>query len=196
MDPILNTTRKSRPVIFIFTLILFGIGFLFLPTFAQNEESGHIKEDLLRNEAMLHALHFEEVLGPVGGIAVSPFFGITLTSGASLAAQGGMFPNNDFFRTNTLLGNWWVFGFFLILTLVAATFTFTGCEEKTGTTTYFRQDGNVTQVNRYRNSFTGETVYRSRRMSGQQYQSEQYGNQALGIGLAIGGALLEQCFSK
>ena len=86
--------------------------------------------------------------------------------------------------------------FFIILTLVAATFTFTGCEEKTGTTTYLRQDGNVTQVNRYKNSFTNETVYRTRRMRGKQYQSEQASNQAIAIGLVIGGGILDWCFSE
>jgi len=86
--------------------------------------------------------------------------------------------------------------FFLILTLVAATFTFTGCEEKTGTTTYHRQDGNVTQVNRYRNSSTNKTVFRTRKMSGQQYQSEQANEQVWAFGLAAAGVLLDWCFSE
>lgn len=90
------------------------------PLQAQSEEGDHLKEDILRNEAMLHAIPLEEALGPVGGIAVSPFFGITLTSAASLAANEGMFPNNDFFRTNKLLGSWWAFGFFLLLTLLTS----------------------------------------------------------------------------
>ena len=80
--------------------------------------------------------------------------------------------------------------FFIILTLAVATFTFTGCEQKTGTRTYFRQDGTVTQVNQFRDSLTGETVFRSNRMTGQQYQSKKNGEQIIAIGKAVGKLIL------
>lgn len=62
-----------------------------------------------------------EILGPLGSISLSPFFGITCLSGSSMLADKGVLKtNNSFLKGNEALSNPMVFTAFLALTVLTS----------------------------------------------------------------------------
>ena len=62
----------------------------------------------------------EEWLGPLAPIALSPFFGLTCLSGASMAADKGLIPDRALYAANPTLGHVAVFWGLLLLTLLTS----------------------------------------------------------------------------
>jgi len=61
-----------------------------------------------------------EILGPLAPISLSPFFGLTCLSGASILSEKGMLPENAFLSNNETLNNPLFFVVFLLLTIATS----------------------------------------------------------------------------
>ncbi len=104
---------KKLFIILIFTLIA-SVGF------SQEPDNEKIDDAVNQNtHIILDNMDILEVFGPVLPIALSPFFGVAITSLASILASEGVF-NNEFLATHPILSNWWIMGIFLILTVLTA----------------------------------------------------------------------------
>lgn len=103
--------------IILFILITFSVSIL-LSQEPENKENAN--KAIERNTTLItQNADLIEVFGPVLPIALSPFFGVTLTSLASVLAAEGVFEN-EFLATHPVLSNWYVFSIFLILTILTA----------------------------------------------------------------------------
>jgi len=102
--------------IFILILLSFSISLLF----SQNPDNEKADEAIKQNtNIILDNIDILEVFGPVLPIALSPFFGVAITSLASIMAAEGVFKN-EFLATHPILSNWWIMSIFLILTILTA----------------------------------------------------------------------------
>ncbi len=92
-----------------------------IPLNRESMEKLHQLKDMAgSNAATINILKIEEIFGSLAPVAISPFFGITLTSGASILADKQIIKNNDFLKTNKLLANYYVFSIFLMLTILTS----------------------------------------------------------------------------
>jgi len=102
----------------LFVLILLSLTISFV--FSQNPDDKQADEAIKKNtNIILENIDILEVFGPVLPIALSPFFGVAITSLASILAAEGVFKN-EFLATHPILSNWWIMGIFLILTILTA----------------------------------------------------------------------------
>jgi hypothetical protein len=79
------------------------------------------------NQQAVQLLPLSDLLGPLAPIAISPYFGIALTSVASMVQDFSFvqenfpgFANNGFLKTNKYLGQWWVALILIILLMVTS----------------------------------------------------------------------------
>lgn len=80
--------------------------------------------EVQKGEQMVQALGITEALGPLAPIALSPFFALTMLSGASILAGTGILPdfvaNNPIMGTSSVLNNGFIFAGLLLLSLATA----------------------------------------------------------------------------
>ena len=79
-----------------------------------------LEKDRLKADKLVKTLPVTEVLGPLAPVAISPFFGLTCLSGASILSDKGVLPENSFLTGSEVLNNGFVFTAFLLLTIVTA----------------------------------------------------------------------------
>lgn len=79
-----------------------------------------IETDMLKSDQFVDRLPLAEVMGPLAPIALSPFFGLTLLSGAAFLEDEGVLPQNDFLSGSEALQNPYVFGGLLLLTVLTS----------------------------------------------------------------------------
>lgn len=83
------------------------------------------RQDIGKADALTHHIPLAEILGPLAPVAISPFFALTLLSGASILVDNEFLPRNDFLYGNPVLGNEWVFFALLLLTIFTSLPRFT-----------------------------------------------------------------------
>lgn len=81
-----------------------------------------------------------EVLGPIASVAVSPFYGMALLSGAALLSDRGLLPRNEFLRRSRVLKNPLFFGCFALLALLISLPRFTKITNSLGTVLGYLED--------------------------------------------------------
>ncbi len=104
---------KKIFLLLIFTLILsFG--------YSQDTIKEPVNNSVNKNTRLItDNIDIFEVFGPVLPIALSPFFGVAITSLASILAKNDVFEN-EYLSTHPLLNNWPVLVVFLLLTILTA----------------------------------------------------------------------------
>ena len=101
-------------------LVLFSIAVLLFSSGAGGYDRKEADKDIARGRAFAEKIPMSEVLGPLAAVSISPYFGITLLSGASLLGRHNLIPINSFLQGNPVLGNWFVFVAFLLLSGVTS----------------------------------------------------------------------------
>ncbi|MBN2020048.1 MAG: hypothetical protein JW749_07480 [Sedimentisphaerales bacterium] len=108
-------------------LIIVFLALLALAVFPQNAgsaQSGYDKNtldaDKAKGDQIAKKISSIEVLAPLAPVALSPFFGITCLSGASILSSKGVLPENSFITDNKALNNPLVFIVFLALSIATS----------------------------------------------------------------------------
>ncbi|HPS55690.1 MAG TPA: hypothetical protein PLP05_08830 [Sedimentisphaerales bacterium] len=104
---------KAGFVLFVVAVFLFSSG-------ASKYDRKEADKDIAKGRALAEKIKMSDVLGPLAAVSISPYFGITLLSGATLLGQYDMIPTNSFLQGNPILGNWLVFILFLLLSGVTS----------------------------------------------------------------------------
>jgi hypothetical protein len=79
-----------------------------------------LSTDKAKGDQIAKKISSVEVLAPLAPVALSPFFGITCLSGASILCSKGVLPANDFLAGNPALNNGLVFVIFLALSIATS----------------------------------------------------------------------------
>jgi hypothetical protein len=129
----INWLRSAFPVLLLLAAFLHPVGAAPLPapgddpTLKRYEkyDRGDFKKDVGKAEMLTQHLPIGDVLGPLAPLALSPFFALTILSGASIMVDNEYLPKNDFLYGNPVLGNEWVFFVLLALTVFTSLPRFT-----------------------------------------------------------------------
>ena len=99
---------KAGLVLFLIAVFLFSSG-------ASKYNRKEADKDIARGRVLAEKIAMSDVLGPLAAVSISPYFGITLLSGASMLGEHNLIPTNSFLQNNSVLGNPLVFIVFLLL---------------------------------------------------------------------------------
>ena len=109
--------KKLLIIIFLFTITLSAFSQKLIDSTSANKS---VDKSINKNTRILvDNTDIFELFGPVLPIAFSPFFGVALTSLASILASEGIFEN-EFLATHPILSNYGFFILFLVLTILTA----------------------------------------------------------------------------
>lgn len=91
------------------------------PVDSEREPASAISEaEIVAAQQFGQSLSIAEWLGPMAPVALSPFFGVACLSGLSLFGGGWVAAGNPLIGPDSPLHDTWVFGVFLVLTLVTS----------------------------------------------------------------------------
>ncbi len=87
-------------------------------------------------------LLLSEQLGMLGPVAISPYWGLFLASASSMLGLG----NNEYLMTHPLLGNWIVFGLFLLIAIITSIPNITKYSKALGVAVNYLEDNTAIVV--------------------------------------------------
>ena len=102
-------------------LVLFSIAVLLFSSGAGGYDRKEADKDIAKGRALAEKISISEVLGPLAAVSISPYFGLTLLSGAAMLNEHGLIDTkNSFLQSNSVLGNPLIFIVFLLLSGVTS----------------------------------------------------------------------------
>lgn len=142
---------KAGAVLLLIIVFLFSSG-------ASKYSRKEADKDLAKGQDFAKKISMFDVLGPLAAVSVSPYFGITLLSGATMLGEHNLMPTNSFLQNNSVLGNPLIFIVFLLLSGV------TSIPKLTASTKLIAQSADI--LERYAGVIVYATVIGASNLSG------------------------------